>query len=52
MGEPTYMEQLTILVMFLADPSIEYQTKENLIRSFCKKFNKTEEELLRDLEGE
>lgn len=52
MGEPTYMEQLPILAMFLANPSIEYQTKENLIRGFCKKFNKTEEELLRDLKGE
>lgn len=52
MGEPTYMEQLPILAMFLANAGIEYQTKEDLIKAFCKKFDKTEEELLRDLKGE
>lgn len=51
MGEPTYYEQLLILAMLLAAP-VGYQEKEDLIKSFCKKFNKTEEELLRDLKGE
>lgn len=52
MGEPTYMEQLPILAMLLANAGIEHQTKEDLIKAFCKKFDKTEEELLRDLKGE
>lgn len=52
MGEPTYEEQIPILAMFLANADIEYQTKEDLIKAFCKKFDKTEEELLRDLKGE
>ena len=51
MGEPTYWEQLIIIAMLLASP-IEHQAKEDLIKKFCKKFNKTEEELLRDLKGE
>ena len=51
MGEPIYWEQLIIIAMLLASP-IEYQAKEDLIKQFCKKFNKTEEELLRDLKGE
>ena len=50
MGEPTYWEQLIIIAMLLASP-IEHQAKEDLIKKFCKKFNKTEEELLRDLKG-
>lgn len=51
MEEPTYWEQLIIIAMLLASP-IEHQAKEDLIKQFCKKFNKTEEELLRDLIGE
>lgn len=51
MREPTYIEQLPILAMFLANAGIEYQTKEDLIKAFCKKFDKTEEELLIDLKN-
>lgn len=49
--EPTYKEQLIILAVLVASP-IEYQAKEDLIKQFCKKFGKTEEEVLRDLKGE
>ena len=51
MGDPTYEEQLIILAVLVASP-IEYQAKEDLIKQFCKKFGKIEEEVLRDLKGE
>lgn len=49
MREPTYEEQIPLLVAFTENEHIDSETKDALFHRFAKKFGKTEKEVLTDM---
>lgn len=49
MREPTYEEQIPILVAFVGNERIDNETKDALFHGFAERFGKTEKEVLIDM---